>query len=46
MATHRSFRRLGVTPADLLVVIGFLLLLGALLVPAVQRVREAAARTQ
>jgi hypothetical protein len=45
MATHRSARRRGVTPVDLIVLIGFLLLLGALLVPAVQRVREAAART-
>jgi hypothetical protein len=46
MATHRSPRRRGLTPVDLLIVIGFLLLLGALLAPAVARVREAAARTQ
>jgi hypothetical protein len=46
MATQRCVRRRAVTPVDLLVLIGFLLLLGALLVPAVQRVRDAAARTQ
>jgi len=46
MAIRRGPRRYGFTPVDLLIVIGFLLLLGALLVPAVQRVREAAARTQ
>jgi hypothetical protein len=46
MATRRSPRRLGLTPVDLLIVIAFLLLLGALLAPAVARVRDAAARTQ
>jgi hypothetical protein len=46
MAAHRRFRRLGLTPVDLLIVIGFLLLLGALLAPAVSRVRDAASRTQ
>lgn len=42
--THRY--RHGVTAIQLLVILGLLLFLGALLVPAVQKVRDAAARTQ
>jgi hypothetical protein len=43
---HRASARPGFTPATLVVVLAVLLLLLAFLAPAVQRVREAAARTQ
>lgn len=46
MTPQPSLRRSGVTAVELLVVLAVLLLLLAFLAPAVQRVREAAARTQ
>src|SRR5687767_13264965 len=42
--SHRIRR--GLTAIQLLVILGLLLFLGALLIPAVSKVREAAARTQ
>ncbi len=46
MTPHPSSRRLGISAVQLLVVLAILLLLLAFLAPALQRVREAAARTQ
>lgn len=45
MRPHRSQRRRGVTFIEMLIVIGGLLILAALLLPAIAQVRTAAART-
>ena len=46
MTFHQTSRRCGVSPVTLIVVLALLLLLLALLAPAVNRVRDAAARMQ
>lgn len=46
MRSHRSQRRRGVTFIELLIVIGGLLILAAMLLPAIAQVRRAATRTQ